>query len=824
MTGIWREITYAFRSLTRPWDRLATCMLVVIMALGIAASTSVFEIVDALLIRSLPFPDAGHLVNVELTSMHNYRHGLFRSVATFALYQAWRKGAAQIIDLAGFQTEEPVLTGLGPTRTVEAVGITPNMISLLGVRPLVGRDFVSTDDARGAQPTALLSYRFWREYLGGDSSVLERRLNLNERDYRIIGIMPRGLRVPLSIDSTIQDRPEVWIPIHAAQELGVSVDEKTFPLEVIGRVHLGMPVASVEARLNAITKAVYDGAPGLGTADSDSNTITEVNSIQGVSTAFVRTPLLLIAAVVVLLLLLACFNAANVVMARAIGRQREIATRVALGASRSRLALQWFAEGVAISVLGWILGTALAFLAANMAVKLGATVLPNAALITFNTRVLVVSFCLAITCGVTAGAWPAATAFHWSPVDALTSRASGNRRTRGRMRMLVALEIALSVIVLTASGLLSFSFLRLIHFDRGYAVKKVVLASVSLPHRTYGTVVDRRAFRVRLLSDLQGKAEFVFPAVAFPAPGVPVFRPGMAWDGDRPPGTAGMTMSISGVDGEYFRALEIPILRGSEPNFRTNPDAVAIDPTAARIVFGHDDPLGRRISWKLGRDRHDGVVVGITGDVQNLFSNAETGTRYRRAVPHLYVPAAKDDWATIFVLAQARNDSTRALAQLENTIAQIDSRIPVEARTMEELVSAQLAQERFLVVIIVIFAGLTVVLAGGGVFAVVADSTAQRTHEIAVRLAVGAQPFSVVRMILSESLSVVGIGAAVGVLTALALSRALGSVVFEISPSDPIMIIGAVLLCSLISMLASIAPALRAANIDAVSRLLAGDQ
>jgi predicted permease len=823
MTGIWKEAIHSFRSLGRRGDRLVTAVLVMIVALAVAAGTSVFEIVDALLIRNLPFPAANELVNIGLTSSHNYHRVLYRSAANVTLYESWQRGAGSAIELGGFQAVQASLIGLGQTRTVQAVGITPNMIPLLGGRPLYGRDFASTDDARGAPPTVLLSYGFWRETLGGDPSATGRRLTLNDKDYRIIGVMPRGFRVPLSIDPMTQNQPEIWVPIHAAQQLSETEtsDEITFPLDIIGRVRYGTPIAGIEARLNAITKEVFKSTAALRTVDPDPANITEVNAIQNVSTAFVRTPLLLVSATVILVLLLSCFNVVNLLMARAISREREMATRISLGASRSRLALQWIAEGVAISLPGWLLGVGLAFAAARKAIELGATILPNASLITFNPRVILFSFCLAVGTGVVAGAWPAASAFHRSPVAALTSRVSGNRRTKHRMRALVALEIAFSIVVLSAIGLLTFSLLRLTHLDRGYALKNVVLAGVSLPHWAYGTSEARRAFRFRLLDEFQRDPEFAYPAVSFPAPGLGVFRSGLASAADRPVSSSGVRVGIWGVDGEYFRSLRIPIVRGSDPNFRADPDALAVDAAAARLLFGQEDPLGRRVSWKLGNTWFEGKVIAVAGDIQDLFPNQETGAWYRRAAPHIYVPAAKDDSSTLFALAQIAGEPTKMLASLRQVVARIDPRVPVEPQTMEGLVSTALADERFLVVIVAIFAALAVILTAAGVFAVVADSSARRTQEIAVRLALGALPSNIIGMILGESLRVIGVGAGIGVLGAVALSRTLRSMMFEISSSNPAMIFGAILLCGLVSTLASMAPAFRAAKVEAVGRLLA---
>jgi len=814
MVATWKEFVHAFRRLGQRGDRLANGVLVLVLALGIAAGTSVFVVVDAMLIRSMPFPAADRLVSVKL-SMFGYRRS--PSVANVAVYEAWRRDVGDAIELAGQMGVGAAVSGLGRTLAIQAVGVTPNMIALLGVEPLYGRGFVSADNERGAPRTVLISYGFWRGLLGSDPNAVGRTLTLNDQDYRIVGVMPRVFRVPLV---PVSDQSEVWVPIRCAQELWGTPDDPSFPLEILGRIRVGASIAGIEAKLNAITRDLQGGTGGPRTPDANRN-VAEVNAIQDVRSKFVRTPLLLASGMVVLVVLLSFFNAVILIMARAIAREREMATRIALGASRWRLVLQYISETIAISLLGWLLGAGIAYPVSATIVALGATILPDISSITFNPRTVLFSFSLAIIAGVASGAWPAVTAFHRSPVDALTSRVSVSRRTNRRMHSLLALEIAFSAIVLSVIGLLAFSFLRLTDIDRGYEVKNVAVAGFLLPDRIYPTEQVRRAFRFRLLDELRRNPDFVFPAVSNAAPLV-FDAGGMAWNSGDQVNKAGRRVAIWAVAGDYFLSLRMPILRGREQDIVANPEAVAVDATAARVLFNREDPLGRRLLWKVGREQREGIVVAVIGDIQNLYHNDE-GYRRGRAAPHIYVAGAALDSHVVCVVTQVRGNMARALDNLQETIARVDSRLPVEPITLERKVSATLAEERFLVVLIGIFAILAVTLTAAGVFAVAAHSTVQRTHEIGVRLALGAGPNRIVLMILRESLYLVMAGGAAGVLSALALGRTLRGLVFEISPSDPAMIAGATLLCGAVWILASMVPAIRAANVKDAGLLLHQD-
>src|SRR5579883_1116640 len=818
MSGWWNELAHVWRSLTWRGNRLANGVLALILASGVTTSTCVFGVVDALLIRALPFPAAGELVNVALTTPRERSRSHFRTVANLGLYGAWSREAADLITVAGFQTENAVLVEIGKARTVQVVGITTNMMALLGVPPLYGRSLVEADDARGAVRTLVLSYGLWARIFGEDPGAIGRTLTLNDLDFRVVGVMPRGFRVPLSIPDTMQGQDEIWVSVHAAQEIaGASPGDLSYPLEVIGRVRPGTPLQPIEAKLTGIARKVLDIAEARQSGDGAPDAV-EVNHLKDVSTEFIRTPLTLVSVAVGLLLLLACFNAANLFVARAIAHERETQVRIALGASRSRIALRWALEGMAVSLLGWLLGAGLAYVGISYLRALGAVVLPDVGAVAFNLRTLGFSLILAVITGAVAGAPAAIMARDSSSNSVLATRVGIGRRTRRAMRAAVAFQIGLGVVLGTSVGVLGSSFLRLARMDRGYEMKNVVGAGFLLPSRSYADAGAARAFRWRLLNELRRSPDLAFPAVLS---GAPFFggTSGTASAAERS-SLPGRIVSIWSVAGEYFQALKIPVLRGREPNFNANPDAVALDEAAARALFGGESPLGRRITW--GARKNVGVVTAVTGSMQEVLPGPE-GNSLRSVKPHIYVSAMRDDSRVVRVLARAIGNPPGALESMERAIAGVDQRLPVEAQTLEGMLATQLAKERFLITVVAVFALLAIILAATGVFAAMAYLTEQRKHEIGVRLALGASPSGIVLLVLGDALRIAGAGGTAGVLGALGIARLMRSLVFEISPLDPATILGAVLFCAAASILASKIPASRAARVHPAATLLGGN-
>jgi putative ABC transport system permease protein len=806
MSGFWREILYSCRLAARQGHRLVSVAIVLTITLGVGTAAVVFSIVAALLIRDLPFPAAGELISVETSSPRAHNRSAFGDVATVALYQAWHRQAAVVADLAGFQHGVASLTGDWPARTVQVVGVTSNTIALLGAPVLLGRQFASSDDERGAMPSAILSHGLWIQLFGGDTAAMGHRLTLNGRDFRIIGVMPRGFHVPLSIPESWQGDPELWVPLSSFEELLPSPAGLALPLEIIGRVRAGVSLAGVELTLNRIAAEVS------GNPENRAGSV-EVNRLKDVRVRSARSPFLLLAGAGALVLLLMSTNIANLLLSRAVIMRAEIAVRIALGASRIRLTMQSVTEAVALSVLGGLLGFVLALVAVPWLRDLGAAYLPEVHLIAINVRVFAFSLCVAVASGATVGAWPALTALNRSPIDAITPRTPTGKGVRNWMRVLVVLEVAFAMVLLAAMGLLSRSYIHLTRIRRGYDARDVIAAGLILPAQTYRTAESRRGFALRLLDALRREPTISFPAISS---GLPIVggTAGTAWNDDWSPQAKGVRVAIWNVTGDYFRSLGIPVIHGTRPNVDGGSSGVAVDVTAARLLFGFENALGRRVVW--GRDRNSGIVTAVVGDIQDLYVNLNANSRYRSVDPHIYVPMAYGVSPVIRISARSRSDARQALSTLNRAITTIDRNLPIgPLDTMEGLVRMQLARERFLATIVTWFATLAATLGCAGIFGMISHSTEHRTHEIGVRLALGARPCGVALLIIGDALILTAVGAAAGIPGAFAFNSLLRSALFELSPFDLITMGGVVFLTVLMSTLASALPAFRAATLKA---------
>lgn len=817
LSEFWRDVVYAGRSSFHKRHRLVTLTIILIIALSTSTATIVFSVADALLIRALPFSESGELVSVEMTTAQA-DGSIFGRAPDVALYEAWRRNAADVMEIEGFQGGNATLAGHGPARTVQVVGTTWNAIGMLGARPQHGRLFATEDNARGALPIVVLSYQLWVQLFGGDTAGIGQDLTLNGRPFRVVGVMPPRFHIPLSIPEAQQHEPELWVPLRSFQELVSWPAEQPMPLATIGRARAGASRAAIEGRLDRIAKDVIKSRVVTGQTQTDVADVARVMGLNDARVRSVRTPLLLLAGTVALLVGLACLNVANLLMARTLGRERELATRVALGATRWRLVSQLVLEGIVVSLIGGLLGMGLAFAGVEALLDFGASYLPDVHTIAVNGKAMIFSLGIALATGVAVSAWPAVTKTRRPTAGALTARGTSTKRaTRLWMRALVTVQIALAIVALTAMGLLGRSFLRLSQVQRGYDTANVIVAGVILPDDDYASPDARRTFSIRLLDDLRRDPTMRAPALSS---GIPVVggTAGMVRDADAPPSVKSTRMAVWSVEGDYFQSVGIPILRGGVPNFAVDRESVVIDAAAARLLFGSDDPLGRRIVW--GAAKREGIVTTIAGDIQDVNMNVATNSRYRTTTPHVYVAAASAVSPVVRVSALATGDPNLALANLRETIARIDTDLPVAPLdTMEALVHRLTTGERFLFVIIALFGVVAIVLASVGIFALIAHSTAQRRHEFGVRLALGSQPTGIVSLVLREAMALSAIGTGVGILVALPIGQLLGRVLFETSPRDGLTIFGVVALTVMASLLASVLPAVRASRVSATVAL-----
>ncbi len=498
-------------------------------------------------------------------------------------------------------------------------------------------------------------------------------------------------------------------------------------------------------------------------------------------------------------------------MVRAVSREREFAVRVALGATRNTLVRQILIEILLVTSIGWGIGVLLATLILPAIAAFGAPLVPEIRSVSVDLRVVAFSLLITLGASVLVSVWPALSAAHRSPSGALHSRSVSSSKSSSRWaRALVVFELAFAILLLTVMGLFGTSFMRLNDIDRGYSTDDVVLGGMILPREKYSTPALRRDFVMRVLTELHTSSAIASAAIAS---GAPIFG-GMSAsvaDGDAPADGTGKRMTTWSVAGDYFQTLGIPVIKGTVPAFESDPDGVAIDQAAAIAVFGTDDAVGRRIVW--GREKHSGVVNAVVANIEDINVTGGESTKRRNVDPHIYLPSAGGMPLVVRVAVRRRAGLNETLTAMQEAVASVDRELPFDSiDSISALIRFQLARERFLAALLAAFAVVAVVIAGTGVFAVMAHVTAQRRHEIGVRMAYGASPRAIVVLVLRRALSWTITGTALGMIGALALGRYVRSVLFETPLVDPTLFFAIAVSASAIALLASAVPAMKAAR------------
>jgi putative ABC transport system permease protein len=785
-----------------------TLVAVAVLALGIGANTAIFSVLDAVLIRPLPFRDPGRLVVVWERNVPRDRR---TNVASPANFLAWRDAQQSFTDLAAV-TGVPVtvnLTGTGEPEELRTQLVTASLFPLLGVRAAVGRTFLPEEDAPGAAPAVLLSHRLWARRFGSDPALVGGAITLDGRARTVVGIMPAGFQV---LDETI----DVWLPMAfpaAARTAGGRY------LLVLGRLKPGVDVAAAQAGMDTITTRLARDFPGR-----DAGWASNVVSLHQQIVGGIRPALLVLAGAVAFVLLIACANVANLLLARATGRRRELAVRAALGAGRGHLVRLLVGESLALAVLGGAAGLGLAY--AGLRVLVASAVdqlaIPRLAGAGLNLPVLLFTLAASLAAGLVFGLAPAFAASRFGLADSLKEGARGSDARSGRLRAaLVVAEVALSLALLAGAGLLFRSFERLLSVSPGFRTEHVLTMRVSLPSRRYRD----EAARVRFFRELTGRIERL-PGVTA-AGGIsflPLDGPGAATSyglPGRPDAPAGEqpVADVRAVSGDYFRAMGIPLLEGrtfTDHDTGDAADVVVINETMARQCWPNEDPIGKHVDIHWSDDVTD-EVVGVVGDVKVAALDDEP-----RATA--YWPHARQDasYGSLTLVVRAAGDPASLTSAVVGQVHEMDPLQPVsKVRTMEDVVSRSVAARRLVMLLLAIFAAAAAALAAIGLYGVISYVVAGRTREIGVRLAIGARPADVVRQVVGQAMALVGIGVLAGLAGALALTRLMGSLLFEVRPSDPATFAAVVVLMTLVGVAASLMPAWRASRVDPVRALRA---
>jgi putative ABC transport system permease protein len=800
-----QDVRHSLRLLAKhPGFTLAAALT---LALGVGANTAIFSVIEAVLLRPLPFPRADELVMVwENVNLPAYKND--QNTPAPGNFDDWRRQNTTLAGLAAIGYRAWNLTGAGEPLRVEGEAVSADLFPLLRVEPLLGRTFILDEDRAGGPSVAVLGFGLWTARFGADPAIVGRTIRLDDAPFTVVGVMPRGFAFPDPDD-------RLWVPIAMSpQQLQ---NHGSHFLRVVGRLKPGVTLAQAQSELDTIAARLTRQHP-----DSNTGVGVRVMSLREQRVGQVQTALVLLLGLVGFVLLMVCANVGNLLLARATARQRELAVRAALGASAGRLVRQLLTETVVLALLGGAAGLAVASWGVTALRWLAPASLPQATDLSLNLIVGTFNFAVAACAGLVCGLAPAWQARRADLHDALKAdaRLSSHRSgTRARSLLIVA-ETALGVVVLVGAGLLLRSFWGLEHVTLGFRTDRVLTFRVVLPAARYGTPSARTAF-YRALADRLSAAPGVRSAagISFLPLTFSGRTTGVTVEGDPPPIPGQVKFAdFRSVTPGYFSALRIPIVSGRDVAWSDDaerPPAVVVSEAAARMFWPGRDPIGKRI--KVGGPAAPWItVVGVSGNVHQLDFVGQPR-------PAIYLSAAQDpgtgdmvrDWA----LATA--GSPEVLAPDARAIVQaIDPALPVtRVQSLDSVRAAALGREQFTLLLVGLFAVMALLLAAVGLYGVTAFAVAQRTRELGIRVALGAGPSDVARLVLALGGRLVAVGLAVGIGLALALSRLMSTMLFGITARDPLTYLVVALVLATVSLAACYLPARRATRLDPVAAL-----
>jgi putative ABC transport system permease protein len=801
-----QDIRYAFRRLLKSPG--FTLVAVVTLALGIGANSAIFSVVHGVLLKPLPYPDPDRLVAIYHVSDVSPRAPMSGPNFTDV-----RRHNTTLEGTAAVDRTRVVLTGDGEPVRLDGARVSAGLFDVLGVRPHVGRTFLAEENEPGRTDVAILEYRFWQQRFGGDPTVVGRTIQLDGVPTEVVGVMPHGFSFPAG--------RQVWMPL--AYTPGLLTEQRgAWYLTVVGRAKSGVPLERVRAEVETIgaqLAAQYpDSNDGLGFSSA---------SLHETMVGGIRQAVLVLLGAVGLVLLIACANVANLLLARAAAREAEMAVRTALGAGRGRLVRQLLTESVILGLAGGGLGLLLAVWGVDLLKSLQPAGIPRLDSIGVDSQVMWFTATLAVLTGIVFGLVPAWQASSTALAGTLKEGGRGTLSTRGGARMrgaLVVAEMALAVMLLAGSGLLIRSFTKLAAVDPGFEVSDALTFEITLPNTRYEADSRRIAFFDELMPKLRA-----IPGVASAAGVMALPLSGSSFiisfevEGRPPvPPRQQPAMQIRVATGSYFETMGIPLVRGrlfTDQDRAGAPPVVLLTEAAARQFFPGEEPLGKHI--RLGWGRADDVFGG--GEVVGIIGNIKESGLAEADPPQLYMPYAQWPVQGMAVVLKTAVPPRSIAEAARATVYAVDPALPVaNVRTLQDIVDVSISQPRFYMTLLSVFAGVALVLAAIGIFGVLSYAVAQRTREIGIRMALGAQERTVVGLVVRQAMLLVFGGLVVGLAAAVLLSRTLvASLLFSTSPRDPLTFAAVAGVLTLVALVASYVPARRATRVDPIVALRA---
>lgn len=813
MNHLLQDIRYAFRMLRRN-PGFATAV-VLALALGIGANTMIFSVLNGVLLRPLPYKEPDRLVLINET---NVRRELPRTPASPPDFTDWQAQQQVFENIGAYSSGKYNLTGRDLPQTLQGQRVSANLFNLLGVNPTLGRAFLPEEYRSEGSRVVILSYGLWQRSFGSDKGVIGQPLNMNGVSYMVVGVMPAGLVFPPPIPSDQSEQAqigELWTPL-VFDDVEKQARQFRF-LRVLGRLKPGVSVAQAQAEMSTIASRLEQGYPKTNTGWG-----VRVASLHKDIVAKVRPALLILFGAVGLILLIACANVANLLMARATARQNEIAIRTVLGAQRGRLVRQLLTESMVLAVLSGILGCALAFVGLRVLLSIlpQRLALPRLSEIALDAPVLLFTLGISVLTAIIFGLIPAWQATRTNLNEALKEggRTKGGGVKRKHMRnALMVSEIALALVLLIGASLMIKSFFHLLDVKPGFNPENLLTMDIYLPPSKYTEAPQMASTYKQVLAQLDGTTGVQSAAMisSLPLGGGNAFI-NFAIEGQPPTTPLGdHTAAFRFVSPSYFQTMGVPQLKGRTFNERDTVDAPAviiIDQAMALRFWPNQDPIGKRISI-MGEPFVS--VAGVVGSVKHTGLDADVGSTVY--LPYSQLPAevmtANGRQMTLIVrTAQSPQNMTETIRQ---QIRSVDKDQPVfNFRLMEDVLLNSVSQQRFYMVILGIFAFLALLLAAIGVYGVISYSVTQRTNEIGIRMALGAQQRDMLKLVVGQGMFLTAIGVVIGLAASFLLTRIIGNLLFGVSTSDPTVFISSSLLLALIAVIATYIPAQRAAKVD----------
>jgi len=807
LASLGQDLRYGFRSLRR--NPGFTAVAILALALGIGANTAIFSVVNGVLLRPLAYPDAGRLHMIFETTPE-FSQG---SVA-YPNFLDWRRESRSFTDMGAVRSDDFNFTGWGEPEHLSGEYVSASVFPTLGVPPFLGRDFLPQEDRQGAACAVMLSYGFWKQRLGADPNILGKPLTLNAMSCAVAGVMPR--------DFHFRDKSQVWVPIELYNSVELRTRESHPGIGVVGRLKPGVSMEAAQAEIASISSALARQYPKTN-AGRGAKLVPIKDDVVG----NIKPTLMLLVGAVGFVLIIACANVANLLLARSTARKREFAIRAALGAERGRIVRQLLTESVLLSLGAAAIGLLLARWGTSLVLSAAPGSLPRSGEIGIDPYVLLFTLTVSIVTGILFGLAPAFLGANANPQESLKEGARGAGGGRHRAEgIFVAVEVGLAVILLAGAGLMMQSVWRLLRVDPGFNTRNVLTTQVALSPKVMTSPQGIRLAYQQLLGRVAALPGVQSAAITSVVPLGENDSEDAFWlgTGPQPPQDRLTSAMFYVVTPDYTRAMHIPLRRGrffTDRDDLAAPTVVVVDDVLARHVFPGQDPVGRQISLiAVGTVQ----IVGVVGHVKHWGLDSDDTAKIRDQIyfPIWQIPDKfmSEAVAGLTLMVRTTPEPFSLVSAVRGQVAGPTQDQPIYAvRTLEQTISGSLAERRFTMLVLIIFAATALLLAAVGIYGVMSYAVTRRTHELGIRAALGASRGETMGLVMRQGMRLAAIGIAGGLVAALALTRLMAGLLYGVRPADPATLAGVALLLGGIALLACYIPARRAIAVDPVVAL-----